>query len=478
MKTKAYLASDVSKGYADFILLDANKQPLAEPFQLDDTPDGRKTLIRRIKEWLSEGLCELYCGLESTGGYENNWFSRLCNLAGRHQKTNQTIKVARLNPKAVKACGEVAMVRTQTDVVSAYNIASYMIGWPEKITYSPRSGDSQDARWLQARQQAGLIDMLSKQKTQLSNQLEKLLYQQLSELLVYCRHGLPGWLMRLLSRYPTRQKLLEAGRPEIAAIRAISPAKAESLLKKLDTQSQTSSALAGHTVESTARQILHLQTQIDNEKDFLTGQFKDYPDVKLLESIRGVGLPSAVRMVVEIQDVTRFKTAKKLCAYFGVHPTWKQSGDGTWKQGMSKQGRPAMRATLYMCGFSGIRCNKLLKKLYHHHRSEGMNHYQAMGVVMHKLLRIVYGILKSKKPYDPQIDRNNRQKAAQKRKQHAAPGKQSGQDCSNNKEENKYATQPVSTGNAPISRQAWKKRKQAASQSSLKKEYTGSPPAT
>src|SRR5699024_430046 len=404
----------------------------------------------------------------STGGYENNWYHHLLNLA--HQD-DLALKVTRLNPKPVKACREAGMLRTTNDLSSAYSIASYMIGWPEKITYSPRSEDNKDEQWLQARQQTGLIDMLSKQKTQLSNQLEKLLYQQISELLVYCRHGLSGWLLRLLSRYPTRRKLLEAGQPNVAAIRGISEAKAKSLLNKLDPTLSDVSPMAAHTIGVTSQQILHLQEQIDSEKDFLNEQFKDHPDVKLLRSIKGVGLASAVRMVVEIQDVTRFADASKLCAYFGVPPSYKQSGDGTWKMGMSKQGRPQMRATLYMCGLSGIRCNKLLKKRYHRFRSKkGMNHYQAMGVVMHKLLRIVYGILKHKTPYDPQIDRRNRRRAVQKRNQNLTD--------SIDDDDRKKTPRPAGSNEAPVSRQTWQKRKQAASQSSTKEEYAGLPPAT
>ena len=42
-----------------------------------------------------------------------------------------------------------------------------------------------------------------------------------------------------------------------------------------------------------------------------------------------------------------------------------------------------------------------------------MNHYQAMGVVMHKLLRIVYGVLKTQTPYDPQVDQDNQQRSKQ-----------------------------------------------------------------
>jgi len=69
MKSKAYLGIDVSKGYADFLLLDEDKQVLEQPFQLDDNKPGREKLGELINQWFDNGLKELFCGVESTGGY-------------------------------------------------------------------------------------------------------------------------------------------------------------------------------------------------------------------------------------------------------------------------------------------------------------------------------------------------------------------------------------------------------------------------
>lgn len=476
MKQTGYLGMDVSKGSCDFILLDSGKQPLEEGFALDDCKQGRKTLSTLIEQWFSGGLTQLYCGVESTGGYENNWFSLLCSLAASHAASGKTLKVARINSRAIKACGQAALLRTQTDQTSAFSIASYLMNWPEKITYSPQDGRSTDGQWMVARQQVGFITMLHKQKTQLTNQLEKLLYQHTGELLVYCRHGIPGWMLRLLKRYPSREQVRRAGRKKLASIKGISADKAASILARLDSDQPVLSPMSRHTIGATAGQILHLQAQIQTEDTFLIGQYTDHPDAKLLKSINGVGVASAVRLVVQIEDVTRFADAKKLCAYFGVHPTWKESGDGRWKTHMSKQGRSSVRATLYMCGLSAVRCDEEFKALYHRFRSKGMNHYQAMGVVMHKLLRIVYGILTHQKPYDPAIDRKNRENAEKIRKENKKKTNQATRKKQSHRQ--RFMQQDVDgVDQPPISRRAWKKRKQEVSQSSDEEECAGSPPA-
>ncbi|TFF34340.1 hypothetical protein, partial [Mucilaginibacter psychrotolerans] len=68
MKTNGFLGIDVSKGYADFLLLDSGKNTLEEGFQLSDNKQGRQKLKELIRGWQQEGLEELYCGVESTGG--------------------------------------------------------------------------------------------------------------------------------------------------------------------------------------------------------------------------------------------------------------------------------------------------------------------------------------------------------------------------------------------------------------------------
>ncbi len=294
--------------------------------------------------------------------------------------------------------------------------------------------------------------------------------------MINCRNGIPAWLLRLLSRYPSREHLRRAGVKKVAGIKGITSGKAHSLLGRMDGDQPATPTLDCHTIKATARQLLHLQDQINIQQAYLSGLFAEHPDVRLLESIKSIGLDSAVRLMVEIEDVSRFDSSKTLCAYFGVHPTWKESGDGHQKTGMSKQGRAQVRGILYMCSLSAIRWNPDSKRLYHRFRKKGMNHYQAMGVVMHKLLRIVYGVLKNQKPYDPKVDRDNRQRSQEKQEQYQweIARKKTVQKTTRQR----YMSQEAdSTEDAPISRRAYKKRKREASQSSSVEEYAGSPPA-
>jgi transposase len=336
-----------------------------------------------------------------------------------------------------------------------------MISFPKKLDYGINA-QPVDNGFKEGRQHNTYIRMLQKQKVQLTNQLEKLLYQYFSEILVYCRNGIPVWLLTMLTKHPTAAMTLKAGIGKIAAIRGISDAKAKAILGKTGNSVQDVSPQIAHVIMATSKEILHKQQLIDDEKDYLKELYEETEETALLCSIPGIAVSSAVTISLEVEDVNRFETAKKMAAFFGVHPTFKQSGDGIWGNHMSKKGRGEIRAVLYMASLSAIRYNPILKQLYAKCRSKGMKHYPAAGVVMHKLLRIIYGMLKNKTRFSVQTDELNQQRS--KEKQQDKEQKNEAEEKVKKQKKHRFQDQ---TTQAPISRRAEQKiRKQIASQAS------------
>lgn len=466
MQQKAFLGIDVSKGYSDFVLLDGQCNVLEDYFQLSDTSPGREKLKDLIGKWKKEGLEELYCGVESTGGYENNWHSFLKGL-----QSVGGLWVSRLNAKAVKSVSDASLRRTITDMVSATNIASYLAKFPEKVDYGIKA-KQEDEHFKEGRQFVTGIRMWTKQKVQLGNQLEKLLYQNLPELLVYCRNGIPSWLLRLLIKYPSFRAIKKAGEVKMLKIKGISKEKAQAILKKLkDSEQQTSTALQ-QLISITATEVLHQQALVQSGKSYLNELYKDDPSVKLLCEVKGIGLDSAVSVILELENVNRFENSKKVASFYGFHPTFKQSGDGFWGNHMSKKGRGNLRSVLYMVSMSAVRYNPMFKTLYARFRGQGMKHKQAIGVVMHKMIRVIYGILKSGKSFDPEIEKKHREASAEKQELKKKEIKV----IKKTFEEKKNRFQKM-IESAPISgRNAIKRKKQMASQTSIEVN-TGSPNA-
>ncbi len=66
----------------------------------------------------------------------------------------------------------------------------------------------------------------------------------------------------------------------------------------------------------------------------------------------------------------------------------------------SKLGHAPLRRALYMPAVVAIRHNPLAKRLYERLCAKGMAKKAALGAVMHQLLRLAYGVLKSAVPFD------------------------------------------------------------------------------
>ncbi|MHC4792475.1 MAG: IS110 family RNA-guided transposase [Planctomycetota bacterium] len=391
---------DVSKGYADFLVLNTDKKAKDAGFQLDDTADGHKKLSEYLQNFFaSHPDAILYAAVESTGGYENNWYNRM-KLCGQ----SFPIHIARINPAWVKSNSEASAQRNKTDAISARDIALYQIEHPEKIVYDEEDYPSLRRQWT-------LIKMYVKQRKQLLNQLESQLYGSMPELLTFCSQGVPNWLLKLLTHYPSYQEVLHAGVTGLSQISYVSTQKAQQVLTLVKEGIGMSDQVTAQILKSLATQILHAGKLIEQQKQFLEKNYQEAKhETELLLTIKGIGVYSAVGLLLNIGDIHRFPTAKHLACYFGLHPVYKKSGDGTWGMHMSKQGRSEPRAILYMVAFSAIQHNPIIKRLYARCLAKRMHRSSAIGVCMHKTLRIIYGILKNNIPFDPNIDRQNREK--------------------------------------------------------------------
>jgi transposase len=396
-----YLGVDVSKGYSDFMLLDAKKRRIEEDFQLDDTFDGHQKLYHILSSLCDQHPdAQIYAAVESTGGYENNWFEALVKF-----QSSLPLKTARLNPCGVRNNSKAGLERNITDPISAENVAKYMIEHPENVRYQ------QHDPFSSLRKQWSFIKMLSKQKTQLLNQLESNLYGANPEILGHCKNGVPKWVISLLLRFPTAAKLAKAKKSSLASIPYVTEQKAKALIQSAKKSvASAGDQITAQIIKATVKQIQQLTQTIEAQEKILT-QMCSIPQVQLLKTFPGIGDISAIGLILEIGSVERFATAKKLSSYFGLHPIFKISGDGKGGFHMSKIGRIVPRQILYMVAMVAIQCNPLIQEIYLKHTEKGMKKKAALGVCMHKICRIIYGMLKHNKPFDPNVDRKNREKS-------------------------------------------------------------------
>ena len=68
-----------------------------------------------------------------------------------------------------------------------------------------------------------------------------------------------------------------------------------------------------------------------------------------LVCLKGIAVPSAMTIHVEISDFSRFSSARKFMAYLGLVPSEHSSGDKIRKGALTKQGNSTVRTTLIEC---------------------------------------------------------------------------------------------------------------------------------
>jgi len=389
-----YFGIDVSKGYADFIMLDANKHVVEPNFRLDDTFAGHNALFRFLTQFFTaHDQATVFAAVESTGGYENNWYQTLHKFQQQFH-----LQVARVNPKGVNHNSKAGLNRIITDKLSAKNIAEYLITHAEKVMYQ------QQDYYYALRRKWKFIKSLTKEKTKYLNQLETMLYESNPELLVYCKNGVRQWLLKLLQQFPTAQALSQASVDTIAKIPYISKARAKKLLNSAThSVASMNDAMSEDSIKTIATRIVELQKLIRQQVAFMAEHFPT-EELNLIKSFKSIGEFSAIGLLIEIGTIQRFPSVKHLASYFGLHPVFKTSGDGTRGMRMSKQGRKEPRAILFMVTLTAIHQNPLIKNLYINQLKKGKCKMDAIGVCMHKILRIIYGMLKNKTQFDPAID--------------------------------------------------------------------------
>ncbi len=396
-----YMGIDVSKGYADFFLMDSRKNIVDQGFQLDDNVDGHQGLLMYLRKRSSAGV-KIICGVESTGGYEQNWLTVL-----KKQKGQLPVEVYKVNPKGVKHQIESTLKRTITDSISAEGIAQYLANNYAQKRQDWHNSTFADDQVVAAQHCFRLIQGLIKQQTSRYNQLEKMLYQCFPELLTFCKYGIPQWMIRLLIRYPGRTPIRRAQITSIDGIKGISKAKAERIKALANTSVGTwSSPVQGRMVQILAEDIQHHQARIDGLKTFLTQTYTS-ADFEILKSIKGIGDWTSTALLMLIGSIDRFEGTDQIASFFGVNPKFKQSGDGKWGVHMSKQGSAAMRSILYIAATNVVMHDPYFKKLYHNYTSKGIKKKSVHGIIMHKLLRIIYGMLKSHTMFNYRIDETN-----------------------------------------------------------------------
>jgi endonuclease III len=231
--------------------------------------------------------------------------------------------------------------------------------------------------------------------------------------------------LAVLEQYPSPRHILQADHDElISLIKRTSKMGLKWATTKYDllcSKAKDFKPLSLDTVSNLTMlsiNITMIRTLTDSLKSTITAIYrlleedaaKDTPNmsliIELLCSIPGIGLITAATILAEVRDFSVFSKPDKLTAFFGIDPSVKQSGnfEGT-RNKMSKRGAKLLRRVIFTIALVNVskKCNGKLHNpvLHEFYKSKCKSKPKmvAMGAVMHKLVYIIYAVIRDKKPF-------------------------------------------------------------------------------
>jgi transposase len=101
-------------------------------------------------------------------------------------------------------------------------------------------------------------------------------------------------------------------------------------------------------------------------------------------------------------DITLFKNARAVAAYAGLTPQQFSSGSSVRKRTrLSKLGNANLRKALYFPAIVAKQHNPIVRAFCARLLAAGKTPMAVVGAAMRKLIHLVYGVLKTGKPFDP-----------------------------------------------------------------------------
>lgn len=148
-------------------------------------------------------------------------------------------------------------------------------------------------------------------------------------------------------------------------------------------------------------QLINKISSIIAELDKKTEEFSLSLNSPIL-AISGISHFSAMSIISELGDITRFSDEKAVIKYAGLNPYVYDSGTYSMPHTrIEKKGSKYLRKTLYQIIDPVIQNNPVFLAYYKKKISQGKSYRCAQGHCIRKLLRIIYHILSTGQQFDP-----------------------------------------------------------------------------
>ncbi|MGF7142446.1 transposase [Anaerotaenia torta] len=122
-----------------------------------------------------------------------------------------------------------------------------------------------------------------------------------------------------------------------------------------------------------------------------------------LHTMQGIDLVTEAQLISEIGDINRFPDSDKLAQFMGLAPV-KFSSAGKGKDQRCRNGNRTLNAIFHF-----LARHPVFREYFEYKVKEGKNKPQALVCVARRLVRIIYGMMKTKTEYRPyeKVDEKN-----------------------------------------------------------------------
>lgn len=376
-----YVGIDIAKQNHVASAMSADGEIIFEPFDFTNDNSGFQKLLDNLYSLDKE---DMLIGMESTAHYAENL---TCFLFSRG------FNICIINPIQTAALRKTNIRKTKNDRVDTYLIIKAL------IMNQYRLFTQRDLQSLKLKNLCRFRQKLMKARTKVKIQLVTYVDQLFPELQYFFKSGI-----HIKSCYAL---LKECSNPDRIANMHLT--RLTNLLYKTSRghfNKQSAIALkelarnsVGTKNDTLSLQITQSIIQIElftEQLDEVENTINDIMDSmdSVIKTIPGIGNLNGGMIIGEIGDIHRFESPCKLLAYAGLDPSVYQSGKFSASHTqMSKRGSKLLRYALINAAWQLTLNNNTFKHYYDLKISQGRGHYNALGHVAHKLVRVIHKIM-------------------------------------------------------------------------------------
>jgi transposase len=197
--------------------------------------------------------------------------------------------------------------------------------------------------------------------------------------------------------------------PEVRALQA--------LVRRLDAlherHTQEANRLAAGVLVDAVRVSIEavlasLDAQIAQVRQLIRDHIDRQPGLRQqrdrLTTIPGIGETTAATLIAELFDKP-YTSARQAAAFAGLVPRIQQSGQWRGRTRLSKLGPGRLRKALYFPAITALRCNPTIRATGARLTAAGKPKMVIIGAAMRRLIHLAFGVLKSRRAYEPQLTR-------------------------------------------------------------------------